>query len=96
MSQIDPEQLITDHSLSDDLESMSKGELALLISAERFLMSLDHKSRWELEAEEAQFKYDKLFKKSVEMKQELKFVENKMKKTELYLDYLESDNASCR
>ena len=52
MSQIDPEQLITDHSLSDDLESMSKGELALLVSAERFLMSLEYKSRWELEAEE--------------------------------------------
>jgi len=47
--------------LSDDYSSIRKSELALLINAERFIMSLDFKSKWEIEAEHIEKKYDKLF-----------------------------------
>lgn len=50
----------------------------MLINAERFIMSLDFKSKWEIQAEEMEKKYDKLFSKSIEMKRDVIRLEEKL------------------
>lgn len=53
--------MIENHKLSDDFNLIRKSELSLLINAERFITCLDFKSKWEIQTDLIEKKYDKLF-----------------------------------